>query len=671
MPVKNIFILFTFIFSLLHSYSQSCTVLGQTPATAFPVCGTNVFKQDTVPLCVNSNVTANGCGKYPDSNPFWYEFTCFKSGTLGFLITPNDLGDDYDWELFDITGHNPIDVYTDSTLFVVANWCGTYGKTGTSSSASDLVECASIPSDLVTPYSKMPTLIQGHIYLLLISHYTSSQSGYQLTFSGGTGVITDPTIPSLIRAYIQCDAQTISIKTSKKMKCSSVAADGSDFFISDSSVSIISANGFNCGNSFDVDSIIISLSKPLSPGNYTIGIKYGTDGNTLLDDCNNNITAKDTVSLIVLPLLPTPLDSIMQVGCAPDMLQLVFNKPIQCSTIANDGSDFVITGTSPVTIVSANGICSGDNPQAYIIQLKLSAPLLTAGSYQVKLVKGDDGNTIIDQCNLETPAGSTVNFTTKDTVSASFSYTLLLGCKYDSIQFNDAGNNVTKWTWTFDSTKTSSLQNPIFIDSLFGKKNVQLIVTNGVCSDTSSTSILFDNIFKASFIAADTICPTDKLIVQNTSSGNNIISWYWDFGDGTSSTDSVPPPHSFAPTTSETKYIIQLIAGNNVGCFDTASKLVTKLRTCYIAVPSGFTPNNDGHNDFLYPLNAFKAIDLEFRVYNRYGQLVFETKDWTRKWDGTINGKPQDTGTYVWMLQYTDKDSGKKIFLKGTTVLIR
>lgn len=670
MSVKNIFILIIFIFGGFYSYAQSCTVLGQTPATAFPVCGTNVFKQDTVPLCVNSNVTANGCGQYPDANPFWYEFTCFKSGTLGFLITPNDLGDDYDWELFDITGHNAMDVYTDTTLFVVANWCGTYGKTGTSPSSTDVVECASDPTANVSPYSEMPTLIQGHIYLLLISHYTATQSGYQLTFNGGTGVITDPTIPALQKAYIQCDAQTIAVKTSKKMKCSSVDADGSDFSISDPSVSVVSATGFNCSNSFDVDSIIITLSKPLSPGNYTLGIKFGNDGNTLLDDCNNNIAAGDSVPFTVIPLAPTPFDSIMTVGCAPDVLNLVFNKPIQCSTIAADGSDFLITGTSPVTIVSANGICSGDNPQTSIIQIHLNAPIFTAGSYQIKLVKGDDGNTIIDQCNLETPSGSTVNFTTKDTVSAAFSYQLLLGCKYDSIQFNDPGNNVTKWQWTFDSTYTSSLQNPLYVDTAFGQKYAQLIVTNGVCSDTSSASILFDNTLKASFVAQDTICPTDKLIFQNNSIGN-IVSWYWDFGDGTSSIDSVPVPHSYAPTNDETKYTVHLILRNNIGCFDTATKIVTKLRTCFIAVPSGFTPNNDGHNDFLYPLNAFKATDLEFKVFNRYGQLVFETKDWTRKWDGTINGKPQDTGTYVWMLQYTEKDTGKKVFLKGTTVLIR
>ncbi len=95
------------------------------------------------------------------------------------------------------------------------------------------------------------------------------------------------------------------------------------------------------------------------------------------------------------------------------------------------------------------------------------------------------------------------------------------------------------------------------------------------------------------------------------------------------------------------------------------------LKSCYIAVPNAFTPNGDGLNDFLYPLNAYKADNLEFKVYNRLGQLVFSTTDWTVKWDGTINGQPQDTGIFVWTLQYTNRDTGKHVFMKGSTVLIR
>jgi gliding motility-associated-like protein len=87
-------------------------------------------------------------------------------------------------------------------------------------------------------------------------------------------------------------------------------------------------------------------------------------------------------------------------------------------------------------------------------------------------------------------------------------------------------------------------------------------------------------------------------------------------------------------------------------------------------VPTAFTPNGDGLNDYLYPLNAYKATNLSFKVFNRAGQVVFETKDWTVKWDGTIKGVKQASGIYVWMLDYNDA-TGKRISLKGTTLLIR
>src|SRR5450631_4271968 len=130
---------------------SACTALGQTPATAFPICAKDTFSQSTVPICTNKNVTVPGCpagtSSYQDKNPFWYKFTCYQSGTLGFLITPNNLGDDYDWQLYDITNVTDLNqVYTNTSLFVVANWSGSYGLTGASPKGTVSVECGSDPA---------------------------------------------------------------------------------------------------------------------------------------------------------------------------------------------------------------------------------------------------------------------------------------------------------------------------------------------------------------------------------------------------------------------------------------------------------------------------------------------------------------------------------------------
>jgi gliding motility-associated-like protein len=115
----------------------------------------------------------------------------------------------------------------------------------------------------------------------------------------------------------------------------------------------------------------------------------------------------------------------------------------------------------------------------------------------------------------------------------------------------------------------------------------------------------------------------------------------------------------------------RLIVTNGLGCSDTATGTIRVVGNCFIAVPKAFTPNGDGLNEYLYPTNAYKAKDLYFAIYNRNGNKLFETRDWMVKWDGTYKGNPQDPGTYVWFLQYTNIDTGKRIEMKGSTVLIR
>ncbi len=78
----------------------------------------------------------------------------------------------------------------------------------------------------------MPTLIQGHNYLLLVSHFSGSgQSGYKLTFSGGTASITDSLQPALKAAEAVCSS-VIGISLNKQMTCASLTSNGSDFTIS-------------------------------------------------------------------------------------------------------------------------------------------------------------------------------------------------------------------------------------------------------------------------------------------------------------------------------------------------------------------------------------------------------------------------------------------------------
>ncbi len=113
-----------------------------------------------------------------------------------------------------------------------------------------------------------------------------------------------------------------------------------------------------------------------------------------------------------------------------------------------------------------------------------------------------------------------------------------------------------------------------------------------------------------------------------------------------------------------------LVVRDVIGClgYDTVFIKVYNGPTYY--TPNAFTPNNDGRNDVFRAVPAGIVKTEYFRVFNRYGQLVFETNKWLKGWDGTFQGKPQAGGAYVWILKGTDKD-GKTIEQKGTVLLIR
>jgi gliding motility-associated-like protein len=663
----------------LKSWSQSCTALGQTPATAFPVCGATTFTQKTVPICSNGNVPYINCGSttIATANPYWYKFTCYAAGTLGFVITPlSAIKQDYDWQLFDITGHDPNDIFSDASLVLTANWAGTYGLTGASAAGTKTFECGSDPMQNISAFAKMPTLIVGHQYLLLVSHFLdvgqTSEEGYTLSFQGGTASIVNPITPVIQNAYGVCDGTEIVVVLNKNMNCNSLAADGSDFTVSGGPVpiSVVSASGNGCSSAFDMDSITLKLNRVLAPGTYTVTAATGSDGNTLLDNCGNVLAQGLQASLKFISAQATPMDSISPVICIQDTLKLIFSKPMQCSSIAADGSDFSITGPATVSVKSASGVCT--NGVSTVIKIILTKPIRANGTFTITLKNGSDGNSLIDECNQVTPAGSTLSFTTKNITTADFQTAVNPGCKYDTIYLTHNGyGGTTQWLWSIDGLTASNIQNPAFISNAFGKHTVQLAVTNGFCSDTVSSSFVFvDQTVKASFAVADTLCPTDTLHFEDRSTANT-IAWKWNFGNGVTSTLQFPPAQSYPLTGRRSNYTTKLIATNSFNCSDTAYKIITVLASCYIAVPSAFTPNGDGLNDYLYPLNAFKADNLVFRVFNRYGQVVFETKDWTKKWDGRVNALPQPSGTYVWMLDYTNHDNGQRVSLKGTTVLIR
>ena len=107
------------------------------------------------------------------------------------------------------------------------------------------------------------------------------------------------------------------------------------------------------------------------------------------------------------------------------------------------------------------------------------------------------------------------------------------------------------------------------------------------------------------------------------------------------------------------------------GCTGTNSILVYP-KNCMsgVYIPTAFTPNNDGHNDMFKALVFGKVISFKLQVFSREGQLVFQTTDAIKGWDGLYKGMSYSTTTFVWQCSY-QLENQQPEYQKGTVTIIR
>jgi gliding motility-associated-like protein len=345
---------------------------------------------------------------------------------------------------------------------------------------------------------------------------------------------------------------------------------------------------------------------------------------------------------------------------------------ILCNSIAADGSDFEVIGPSQV-IISGASQANCNNGLIKNIRIQLKRPITLGGQYTVRIKQGSDGNTLLNVCNEATQDGSIVNFIAYDTVAGRINVTRGLSCTADTITLShDGANGVNRWRWLEEGVGLVGTTPSITrVYTTGDEARLSLEVSNGICTDSGVIVLgIGAGRIEAEFSYPAFACPGDTVIFSNQSKGP-VTQWLWNLGNGNTSPLENPPMQFYTSIAPLSQVPVTLIATGFNGCRDTVVHTIQVPNNCYVAVPNAFTPNGDGLNDFLYPLNAWKATDLLFRVYNRYGQLIWETTDWTRKWDGRTGGQPMPSGTLIWILQYTEADTGKNVVQKGTTTLIR
>ncbi|WP_118950179.1 gliding motility-associated C-terminal domain-containing protein [Taibaiella helva] len=285
----------------------------QDACNALVLCGssfTSPYSYQGVGAINNLGTTPCGSG---EANSVWLKLTVSTSGTLVFTITPISPQDDYDFAVLNISNttcsnlssanvvrcnfnnnqpgsnvNGVIGLNTTSTVQTVAG--GTFGSS----------------------FCQQLNVTAGQVFLILINNFGNyalggPSSGFTINFAGSTATFNAPPPPQLqsILTPVCNYKNEITIQLSSEVKCSSIAANGSDFYLSPSGT-IVSAQGINCsGPSGYTDKVKLTFSPALLPGSYTVHAQQGTDGNTLLDLCNNPLVLPAQLNFTVKELAKT------------------------------------------------------------------------------------------------------------------------------------------------------------------------------------------------------------------------------------------------------------------------------------------------------------------------------------------------------------------------------
>ncbi len=246
------------------------------------------------------------------------------------------------------------------------------------------------------------------------------------------------------------------------------------------------------------------------------------------------------------------------------------------------------------------------------------------------------------------------------------------GCVNTPISFLDASvssySDIDYWFWNFGDGTTSLLQNPVQSFANPGVYNISLIVnTERGCADTIYQTI---NIFTNPVID---ISPKDTSIIYGTSVTLNTTvdltgsTFVWFPVEGLNDVTILNP---IASPTATTTYYITVTSTN--GCISTDSVVIRILYIPNVNIPTAFSPNQDGKNDYFRPLIHGVVENADFRIYNRWGELIYQSNDaYAPGWNGTFNGEPQEIGVYVFVFNCNAAVTGTPHNFKGNVTLLR
>ena len=249
-----------------------------------------------------------------------------------------------------------------------------------------------------------------------------------------------------------------------------------------------------------------------------------------------------------------------------------------------------------------------------------------------------------------------------------------------TVEMIDA-TNVVSFSWDFGDGITLDSVNPATheYNQIGTPRSTQIVLTikaESGCETSIVKPIQIDGVLaNFSFVLDSIICGAEFTDLSESSSGQQ-LNYMWEFGDGNVATDQ-NPTHVYGRA--DSFFVRQIIqATENIGlCIDTTGQwIVFPALDTLVGMPNAFTPNNDAINDFFnfVLLNQDQLLETvevqEFKIFNRWGKLVYDNYDETEGWDGRIDGKDAPAEVYAYIIRLGFK-GGASYSNKGNVTLLR
>lgn len=673
-----------------------------------------------IPICQNVYNQTNaypGAGHYSNEiNPnnscldqeyysVWYTFTAQTSGFFRFSISPNNSYDDYDWAVYDLTNSTCSQIYSSQSLCVSCNSWGSYGGVNGATGASNAQGGSGNwngPGDMNgPPWNSDIPVVAGHTYKLLICNWSESTSGYSINFTGSSATIFDNVKPQMDAVLpVFCGEQQIKLRFSEMILCNTVQV--SDFILTgpNGNIPLTSVSGNACalGGNQEIN-FVIQTSQHLQKGSYTLTLNPNASGS--VNDLCGNLAIEHSISFGIsgLEISLTPQDAIcspngritVEVSGGQTPYQFLWSNGSTASPLTNiPGGTYHVTITDNRQCVdSAQTLVNNTSADLVFDMQKQDATCFDSndGKIDVNVTQGQlpcsfnwsDGNNLQNRINLSpgwyiltvTDANGCSNIdslliSNPPPLTASVIDIINEVCSYRNGEAEvevTGGTPPYSYLWGVAGFETSN--------RITGRSagNYSVTINDSVnCSITIPYEIEGMTHPTADFIANPWRSIIDYPSIDFINLSINSTTYYWDFGDGNTSSDT-SPTHVYSEIGF---YPVQLIVSSGNDCMDTITKVVEIYDNFYLWIPDAFSPNGDGKNDLFGPEGVgYTENDYDFQIFNRWGELVFHTNQFNTKWDGKFENEFQLGSTiYVWKISINDK-SGRNHEFIGNVLLIR